>query len=329
MEGVAPPGDGLVTLEEVREAASRINGVALRTPLLPFPELSARLGGEVRLKCESLQRSGSFKMRGAVNFISRMGEEERRRGVITYSSGNHAQAMAFAARLEGMRAVAVMPTTAAPVKIEGAKRLGAEVVLEGTTSTERKTRAEALAREEGLTIVPPFDHPLIIAGQGTAGLEIVQDWPEVEVVLAPIGGGGLVSGTAVAVKGFLPGASVLGVEASGAPTMHAALEAGRPVTLPRVDTIADGLKPVRAGDLTFLHARALVDDVVLVEDDAIREATRLLLHQRKLVVEISGAAVVGALLSRPELTRDRRVAVVLSGGNLDTSVLGSLADSPS
>jgi threonine dehydratase len=319
------PGDGLVTLEEVRAAASTISEVALRTPLLPFPELSARLGGEVRLKCESLQRSGSFKVRGAFNFISQMGEEDRKRGVITYSSGNHAQAMAIAARSEGIRAVAVMPTNAASVKIEGARKLGAEVVLEGTTSTERKARAEALAREEGLTVVPPFDHPFIIAGQGSVGLEIVEDWPEVEVVLAPIGGGGLVSGTAVAVKGLLPGASVLGVEASGAPTMHAALEAGQPVTLEEVDTIADGLKPVRVGDVTFLHARALVDDVVLVEDGAIRAATALLLHERKLVVELSGAAVVGALLAHPELARGRRVVAVLSGGNVDGKVLASLA----
>jgi threonine dehydratase len=221
-----------------------------------------------------------------------------------------------------------MPTNAAPVKIEGTKRLGAEVVLEGTTSSERKTRAESLAREQGLTMVPPFDHPFIIAGQGTVGLEIVQDWPDVEVVLAPIGGGGLVSGTAVAVKGLLPGATVLGVEASGAPTMHAALEAGQPVTLPEVNTIADGLKPVRAGDLTFLHARALLDDVVLVKDEAIREATAILLHQRKLVVELSGAAVVGALLSNPDLTRGRKLAVVLSGGNVDTSTLEALAGTP-
>ncbi|MGD2120372.1 MAG: threonine/serine dehydratase [Gemmatimonadota bacterium] len=327
MEGTSAPGPGLVTLDEVREAASRIEGVALRTPLLPFPELSARLGGELRLKCESLQRSGSFKMRGALNFISQLTEEGRQGGVITYSSGNHAQALAFAARSEGIRAVAVMPTNAAPVKIEGAKRLGAEVVLEGTTSMERKSRAEALAREQGLTVVPPFEHPFIIAGQGTVGLEIVDQWPEVEVVLVPIGGGGLVSGIAVAVKGLLPRASVIGVEAFGAPTMHAALEAGMPVTLPEVNTIADGLKPVRVGDLTFLHARALVDDVVLVEDEAIREATAVLLHQRKLVVELSGAAVVGALLSNPDLTRGRKVAAVLSGGNVDTTVLEGLAGS--
>ncbi len=319
----------LVTLDDVRAAASRIDGMALRTPLLPFPELSEKLGGEIRLKCESLQKTGSFKMRGALNFLSQLPQAELDRGVITYSSGNHAQALAFAARENGVRAVAVMPTTAAEVKIDGARRLGAEVVLEGTTSIQRKTRAEAMAKEEGLTVVPPFEHPFIIAGQGTVGLEIAQEWPEVDLVLAPIGGGGLVSGTAVAVKALLPRATVLGVEAKGAPTMHAALEAGGPVTLDGTDTIADGLKPVRVGDYTYLHAQDLLDGVVLVDDDAILEATRRLLHDRKLVVEVSGAAVVGALLSDPSLTRGRRVAVVLSGGNLDRSVHNQLNEGPS
>ncbi|MBT8398780.1 MAG: pyridoxal-phosphate dependent enzyme [Gemmatimonadetes bacterium] len=318
----------LVTVKEVREAASRIEGVALRTPLLPFPDLSEKLGGEVRLKCESLQKTGSFKMRGALNFLSRLTKGELGRGVITYSSGNHAQALAFAAGQSGVRAVAVMPTNAAQVKIDGARSLGAEVVLEGTTSIQRKTRAEAIADEEGLTVVPPFEHPFIIAGQGTVGLEIAQEWPEVDLVLAPIGGGGLISGIAVAVKALLPEVTVLGVEAKGAPTMHAALEAGGPVTLDGTDTIADGLKPVRVGDLTFLHAEALLDGVVLVEDDAILDATGLLLHDRKLVVEVSGAAVVGALLSHPNLTSGRRVAAVLSGGNLDRSILGRLSGGP-
>ena len=315
----------LVTLEEIRAASHRIEGLALRTPLLPFPFLSEELGGEIRLKCESLQRAGSFKMRGAVNFLSQLADEELARGVITYSSGNHAQALALAAGLKGIRSVVVMPTTAAKVKIEGAKRLGAQVVLEGTTSQERLTRAEAIAEEEGLTMVPPFEHPFIIAGQGSVGLEIAADWPEVDVVLVPIGGGGLASGTAVAIKSLLPQAQVMGVEAKGAPTMYAALKAGKPVTLESVDTIADGLKPVRVGDLTFLHARALLDDVILVEDDAIKEATSLLFSRRKIVVEYSGAVGVGALLSDESLARGRRVAVVLSGGNMDDSVLGTLA----
>jgi threonine dehydratase len=319
---------GLVTLPEIDAAAKRIEGVALRTPLLPFPELSEELGGEVRLKCESLQRGGSFKIRGAVNFLSRLPNHEMKRGVITYSSGNHAQALALAARLKGVRAVVVMPVTAPAVKVEGAKRLGAEVVFEGTTSLHRKTRAEAIAEKEGLAIVPPFDHPFIIAGQGTVGREIAADWPEVEVVLVPIGGGGLASGIAAALKAVLPHVQVVGVEAAGAASMRAALDAGEPVTLDRIDTIADGIASVRAGDLTFLHARALFDDVVLVEDDAIRRASALLLSRRKLVVEYSGATPLAALLSGAVDARGRSVAVVLSGGNLDPSHMESLAETP-
>ncbi|MCJ7630401.1 MAG: pyridoxal-phosphate dependent enzyme [Longimicrobiales bacterium] len=320
---------GLVTLPEIDAAAKRIEGVALRTPLLPFPELSELLGSEVRLKCESLQRGGSFKIRGALNFVSQLSHDELTRGVITYSSGNHGQALALAARLKGIRAVVVMPTTAPAVKVEGAKRLGAEVVFEGTTSLHRKIRAEAIADTEGLVVVPPFDHPLIIAGQGTVGREIAEDWPEVEVTLVPIGGGGLASGIAVALKALLPTAQVVGVEPKGAASMRAALDSGGPVTLDRIDTIADGIASVRAGDLTFLHARALFHDVVLVEDEAIRQAAALLLSRRKLVVEFSGAASLGALLSGVFDTRGRNVAVVLSGGNLDPSEMERLAGSPS
>jgi threo-3-hydroxy-L-aspartate ammonia-lyase len=316
---------GLVALEDIEGAAGRIREVAVRTPLLSFPELSLELGGEVRLKCESLQRAGSFKIRGAYNFVSQLSREDIGRGIITYSSGNHAQAVALAAREKGVRAVVVMPTTAPGVKVAGARDLGAEVVFEGTTSIERKIRAEAIAREEGLAMVPPFDDPRIIAGQGTVGLEIAQDWPEVELVLVPIGGGGLASGTAAALKRLLPRVRVVGVEPEGAPSMRTALDAGEPVTLERTETIADGLAPVRAGSLTFLHARELLDDVVLVEDDDIRRATALLLSRRKLVVEYSGAATLGALIAGVVDARGVNVAVVLSGGNLDPSLLGGLA----
>jgi threonine dehydratase len=316
---------GLVGLDEMEAAAVRIRGVAVRTPLLPFPELSREDGVEVRLKCESLQRAGSFKIRGAYNFVDQLLSEEVERGIITYSSGNHAQAVALSAREKGARAVVVMPTTAPGVKVEGARRLGAEVIFEGTTSLERKLRAEAIAAEEGLAMVPPFDHPWIIAGQGTVGLEIAQDWPEVDLVLVPIGGGGLASGTAAALKGVLPGVRVVGVEPEGAPTMRAALDAGEPVTLNGTRTIADGLAPVRAGSLTFLHAREFLDDVVLVTDDAIRRATATLLSGRKLVVEYSGAATLAALMSGAVEAAGLKVAVVLSGGNLDPSLLGALA----
>ena len=320
---------GLVTLPDIDAAAERIEGVALRTPLLPFPELSEDLGGEVRLKCESLQRGGSFKIRGALNFLSQLPDNEMKRGVITYSSGNHAQALALAAQLKGVRAVVVMPTTAPRVKVEGAERLGAEVVFEGTTSLHRQHRAEDIAEKEGLAIVPPFDHPFIIAGQGTVGREIAEDWPEVEVVAIPIGGGGLASGTATALKAILPGVQVVGVEPEGAASMRAALDAGEPVTLDRIDTIADGIASVRTGDLTLRHAQALFDDVVLVKDDVIRRASNLLLSRRKLVVEYSGAASLGALLSGAIDARGRKVAVVLSGGNLDPSHIGSLPETPS
>lgn len=326
-----PGGDpmALVTLPDVEAAAARIEGVAVRTPLLPFPELSESVGGEIRLKCESLQRAGSFKMRGAYNFVSQMSAEELSRGIITYSSGNHAQALAMAARVMGARAVVVMPTTSTDVKVEGARRLGAEVHFEGTLSSERQARAEAIAEEEGLTIVPPFDHPWIIAGQGTVGREIAQDWPQVDLVLAPIGGGGLSSGVAVALKAMLPGARFIGVEPKGASSMSSALRQGEPVSLDSVDTIADGLRTNRAGNLTLRHALTLFDDVVLVDDDAIREAASLLLARRKLVVEYSGAAALAAVISGAVETQGRKVAAILSGGNLDPSLMETLGRGPS
>lgn len=309
--------------DAITEAAERLRGIAVRTPLLPAPDLCAD-GGEVRLKCESLQRAGAFKIRGAYNLMSRLTPRELARGVITYSSGNHGQAVALAARLLGTHAVVVMPVTAPEIKREGAARLGAEVILHGTTSVERRKRAEDIASERELTIVPPFDHPDIIAGQGTVGREIAEDWPDVQIVLVPIGGGGLASGCAVALKHANPHIHVVGVEPEGAASMKAALDAGHPVTLPSIHTIADGLAPVRAGDVTFEHIRHYLDEIVIVSDEAIREATAFLLARVKLVVEYSGAATVAALRSGVFAGEGRRVAAVLSGGNLDPGVLRSL-----
>jgi threonine dehydratase len=316
--------DTLVGLEEIRDAARRLEGVVRRTPLLATDTLSDEVGGEVRLKCESFQRAGSFKIRGAYNFVAQIPDEERSHGVITYSSGNHAQAVALAARSVGIRAVVVMPVDAPPIKVEGARRLGAEVIFEGTTSVERKHRAEAIQADRGLTMVPPFDDPRIIAGQGTVGLEIVQDWPEVDTYFVCIGGGGLASGSAAALRGMKPEAKIYGVEPAGAASMDAALRAGEPVTLPSVDTIADGLKPVRAGDLTFRHVRHLVDDVLLVSDAEILSAASLLLHTAKFVVEFSGAAAVAAARSGRVPLHGRHTAVVISGGNLDPSLFARL-----
>ena len=314
----------LVSLMDIEAAAARLEGVVKRTPLLPSDTLSEEVEAEVRLKCESLQRAGAFKIRGAYNYISRLSEEELARGVLTYSSGNHAQAVALAARLLGTSATVVMPTTAPAVKRAGAQRLGAEVILEGTTSLDRKQRAEAIQAERGLSMVPPFDDPQIIAGQGTVGLEIAREWSEVEVVITCVGGGGLASGCGAALKALCPNAKLYAVEPAGAASMRAGWDAGVPVTLDRIDTIADGLAPVRSGDLTLRHVREFYDDVVLVEDHEIRAAASLLLTRGKLVVEFSGAAGVAALRSGRIPVAGKRVAVVLSGGNLDPALLSQL-----
>lgn len=310
-----------VSLADVREAADRIRETVVRTPLVPDADLSEAVVGEVRLKCESLQKAGSFKARGATNFLARLAPDELARGVITYSSGNHAQAVAFAAGRAGARAVVVMPTTAPKVKSDGARRLGARVEFAGTTSEQRRARAEEIAEAEDLVMVPPFDHPWIVAGQGTVALEVVEEWPEVDMLLTPIGGGGQAAGCGVAMRRLRPDAAVVGIEPEGAPTMRRALDAGGPVTLDRIDTIADGLAPTRAGDLTYACAAAFLDDVVLVPDDAIRRAAAHLIERRKLVVEYSGAATVAALLSGAVSAAGRRVCAVLSGGNLDASLL--------
>lgn len=319
-------GEGLVELDQIEAAAARLEGVAVPTPFLWSPELSRTLDAEIRLKCESLQQAGAFKIRGAYNFVSRLPDDALERGVITYSSGNHGQAVALAGGLLGARAVVVMPTTAPEVKREGVERLGGEVVFEGTTSLERQERAEALAEEHGYTIVPPFDHPDIIAGQGTVGLEMHRAWPEMDAVLVPIGGGGLLSGVAASLRRLSSDIVILGVEPRGAASMRAALQADEPVTLDDIDTIADGLAPVRTGELTFRHVRALVDDVILVDDDQIREAASFLVRRQKLVVEFSGAATVAALLHGAFSVEGRNVGAVISGGNVDADVLRGLLE---
>jgi threonine dehydratase len=316
----------LVDADSIRAAADTVAGVVVRTPLLRAPWLD-RDGMEVRLKCENLQRAGAFKIRGAYTMMTRLSPAERDRGVIAYSSGNHAQGVALAARLFGVTAVVVMPTTAPAVKREGAERLGAEVILEGTTSVERQLRAEREAEARGLTIIPAFDHPDIIAGQATTGVEILEDWPEVDTIVAPIGGGGLVSGVAAWARSVNPECRVIGVEPEGADAMARSIEAGRPVSIDLKPSIADGLMPVRPGDLTYAHVAELVDDVVRVTDDDILEATRRLIRDGRLVVEFSGAATVAALLSGK--VNGSRCAAILSGGNLDASrALELLASRP-
>jgi threonine dehydratase len=307
----------LVTLDEITAARDRIRPAARVTPLVeaPFP----REGGSTRLflKAESLQPMGAFKIRGAFNMIAQLPPDQWRRGVITYSSGNHGQAVAMAAELLGAPAVIVMPTTAPAVKVDGAKSYGAEVQFAGTTSTDRKTHAERVAAERGLTIVPPFDHREIIAGQGTAGMEILEQCPDVGAVYVPIGGGGLLSGVATAIKRLKPRVRVIGVEPEGAPTMKTAVAAGEPVSLPQTGSIADGLLTIRAGDLTFAHAREYVDEFVTVSDDAIAAAVAWLFRHARLVVEPSGAASTAAvMLGLGDTTGATHVVAVVSGGNV-------------
>lgn len=306
----------LITLDDLTAAAARIAPVAVRTPLLPFEAASEKLGVEVRLKPEMLQRGGAFKFRGAYNFLAQLTPGERSHGVIAPSSGNHAQAVALAAKLFGVKAVVVMPTNVTPAKRGGAERLGARIELAGTTTQDRMERAIELTEVEGLTMVPPYDHEWIIAGQGTTGLEIVADWPDVEMVLVPVGGGGLSAGVAAAIKLRAPRARVIGVEPSGAPKLSRARQAGRPVRIESSAGLADGLLAVEVGALTFAHHERYLDDVVQVEDAALRCAMRLLLDRVKLVAEPSGAITVAALMEGVVAPRGRTVAV-LSGGNIE------------
>ena len=316
----------LVSLSQIRDAAKRIQSIARRTPVL---DVTGAAGRPLFLKCEPHQPGGAFKIRGATNMLMRLSPEQLKRGVITFSSGNHGQAVALAASKLGAPAVIVMPTTAPAVKVEGVKRWGAEVVLEGTTSVDRRIRAEKIAAERGLTMVPPFDHEWIIEGQGTCGLEILEQVPNVSIVVVPIGGGGLASGVASAIKQARPDVTVVGVEPTGAAKMTASLKAGHPVTLDSTKTIADGLMPVRPGDLTFEHAQKYIDQVVTVDDASIARAALWLFHEAKQVVEPSGAASVAATLwpakDSPLANTDAVVVAILSGGNVAPETLATLA----
>ena len=303
----------LVTLDEISAARERIRPMAKLTPLV---DVSTLAGRPLWLKCESLQPGGAFKIRGAFTMGAQLPESERRRGVITYSSGNHGQAVALAARELGAHAVVVMPTTAPKIKVEGARAFGAEVVFEGTTSLHRRARAEAIAAERGLTMVPPFDHEWIIAGQGTLGLEILEQLPGVKTVLVPIGGGGLVSGVSAAIRQARQGIAVIGIEPSGADGMRRSIAAGEVQTLEGSKSVADGLMAARPGDLNFAHVRQFVDRIDTVDDSDIIDAVRWLFVRAKIVAEPSGAATVAAAL-RSAAAYTPPVVAIVSGGNLD------------
>ena len=304
----------LVSIDDIRDAAARLRGVAIRTPLLLAEESDPTT--RVWFKPEMLQRTGAFKFRGAYTFLSRLSLEARRRGVIAPSSGNHAQAVAAAALLFGVKATVVMPTTVTAAKRAGAERLGATVVLAGTTTKERMDRAVELVEEHGMTLVPPYDNPVIIAGQGTVGLEIAEDLPGVSTVIVPVGGGGLSAGVATAIKLLAPSAHVIGVEPAGAPKLTRARAAARPVLLEQCSSLADGLLAVQIGSLNFAHHQAYLDDVVTVKDEALVKAMRWLLDRMKLVVEPSGA-ITFAALQTGAIRASGDTVCVLSGGNIE------------
>jgi len=314
----------MVSLTEIKKAQARLDGIAVRTSLIEF----IYRGSDTRrlfLKPENQQPIGAFKLRGAYNKIASLSAADRKRGVITYSSGNHAQGVAYAARALGVKSVIVMPTNAPAIKREATAALGAEIVLVGPGSAERQLKAEELAAQRGYVIVPPYNAELIIAGQGTMGLEILEDLPEVETVFAPVGGGGMISGVATAIKLSKPSAKVIGVEPELAADAQASLRAGKIVQFPAEQvsrTIADGLRTQSIGAINFEHIRRYVDDIVTVTENEIREAVRLLATDPKTVAEPSGAVAVAGFLFHPDqLPKTKLNVAIISGGNIDPKML--------
>src|SRR6266702_330154 len=311
------PRSSVVTSRDIKEAAEGLRGIARRTPLIYVEELGAHL------KLENEQPIGAFKIRGAYNAIRKLAGGARQRGVITFFSGNHGQAVAYAAKQFGVRAVIVMPETAPAVKVEGVKKGGGEVVLAGRTSEDRRIKAEEIAARDGLAVVPPFDHADIVAGQATVALEIVEQLPDVETVVVPVGGGGLISGIVAGLGAVGSKAVVWGVEPAGAPKLHHSLAAGKVVRLDRTASIADGLITLNVGNIPFAELtreRDRIRGVVLVEDDSIRAAVQFLWRTCRLAVEPSGAATTAALLAGA-VPRGRATVLVVSGGNVDPSLL--------
>ena len=318
----------VVTLADIHQARARLEGIAARTPLLEWTGASD--SRKLFLKLENLQPIGAFKLRGAYNKIASLSDEERLRGVISYSSGNHAQGVAYAARALGVKAIIVMPGNAPKNKLEATAALGAKIVTVGPGSEERRLRAEQLAAEHGYVIVPPYNDEKIIAGQGTVALEILQDLPNVETVLVPVGGGGLISGVSAAIKLSNPKVKVIGVEPELAADAQASLRAGRIVSFPAEQvsqTLADGLRTQSVGAINFEHIRAYVDDIVSVTEDEIRRAMRALSANEKTLAEPSGAVAPAAFLFHAnELPNTKINVAVISGGNIDPKLFAELGN---
>ena len=303
-------------VDDIRAAASRIHPFIHRTPLISNRSISETAGFEVRLKCENLQRAGSFKIRGAINALLQLTDEQRKRGVVAFSSGNHAQGVALASKLLGVRATIVMPEGSVASKVAATKAYGAEVVMSGVTAATRDTVAREIADRTGASVVPPFDDERIITGQGTVGLEIIEEWPHVENIIVPLGGGGLLAGIAVAAGAK----KVFGVEPRAGNDGEQSFRSGRIVTIEPPKTIADGARTLAIGQRNFAIIRERVRDVVSVDDDTLLDAVKFAMYRTKLVIEPTGALGIAAVLSRT-LKLTGPTAVVISGGNLDFSLL--------
>ena len=315
----------MVNFNDIQAAAERLYCIAHRTPIATSLTLNASVGAEVYCKCENLQRAGAFKFRGAYNAVSQLSDEQKQRGVVSFSSGNHAQALALVGKLLHTPTVIVMPDDAPAVKLAATRGYGAEVVLYDRVEQKREVIARQLGEERGLALIPPFEHPHIIAGQGTAALELLTDVPDLDVLIAPIGGGGLIGGCSIAAHALKPDMRIFGVEPDTANDTFLSLQKGEIVSTPQSHSIMDGLLPTAPGEMTFSIMREHLEGVVLVTDDEAVEAVRFLLMRMKLLVEPSGAAPVAALLAgKIPHAQGMKIGVVLSGGNVDAQKLAGM-----
>ena len=315
----------MITFQAVQGAARRLSGRIHRTSVITCRSFDEAVGATVFFKCENLQRAGSFKIRGALNMLLSLSAEEKRRGVVAFSSGNHAQGVALASRLTGTSAVIVMPTDAPASKVSATRQYGAEVVFYDRQKEDREAIATEIARQSGRVLVPPYDDYAIMAGQGTAALELFQDIPSLDVLLAPVGGGGLLAGCSTAAKALHPATRIYGVEADTANDTWLSFQKGERVRILPPPTIADGIRNLSPGELTFPILRNNVEEILLVSDEEIIQAVRFLLFRAKLLVEPTGAVAAAALLTgKLPLARGARVGVVLSGGNVDPSLLAEV-----
>jgi threonine dehydratase len=310
-----------VTFEDIEAAGARIRPITRRTPVMTSRGFDERADARAFFKCENLQRCGAFKIRGAMNYLRSMPKADLPRGVVAFSSGNHAQAVAVAAKDAGAPATLVMPDDAPRSKMEASRDQGARIITHDRFSQSREAIAEEIVRETGATLVPPFNHPWIVAGQGTAGLELLEEIPDLDALVVQVGGGGLISGCAIAAKHMRPGIRVFGVEPENANDVFLSLQAGHPVEIPPPDTIADGLRTRKPGPVTFPLMQRLVDEMVLVSEEEIRQTMKFLLTRMKILAEPSGAVAAAALLFGKLPPRMGNVGVIISGGNVDADKL--------